>query len=91
MIYVDLNFHCHTTNLNGVYREVETDFFNDKCDVFIKGYCYDDSKGYVQIYPWKPYSELDSAQRDYERVKLAQLENKEQELNTSYQEGINSI
>ena len=67
MVYVDSNHKCHTTNPDGTFREVETDFFNGKCTEFIEGYCYDDSKGYVQIYPWKPYSELDTAQREYER------------------------
>lgn len=70
-IYVDSNFHCHTTNPDGTYREVETDFFNGKCAAFVEGFCYDDSKGYVQIYPWKPYSELDAAQREYEQQLLA--------------------
>lgn len=71
-IYVDSDYHCHTTNPDSDYREVETDFFNGKCQTVIEGHCYDDSKGYVQIYPWKPYSELDSAQREYERNQLAE-------------------
>lgn len=71
-IYVDSNRHCHTSNPDGIYTEIETDFFNDKCDEFVEGYCYDDSRGYPAIYPWKDYTELDNAQREYERQLLAE-------------------
>ena len=70
-IYVDSERHCRTTNKDGTFREVETDFFDGRCNTFIEGYCYDDSKEYVAIYPWKPYSELDAAQREYEKQLLA--------------------
>lgn len=73
-IYVDFLNHCHRTN-DGTMTAVETDFFVGKCDAFVEGYCYDISKGYVQIYPWKPMDELDNAQREYEKEKLADLEN----------------
>ena len=73
-IYVDSNYHCHTNNLDNNFRETATDFFDGKCQTFIEGYCYDDSKGYVQIYPWKPYAELDAAQREYERQLLVEYE-----------------
>lgn len=77
-VYVDSECHCHTTNPDGIYREVdnrETEFFDEKCETFIEGYSYDDSKGYPAIYPWKPLSELAAAQREYERQKLADAEN----------------
>lgn len=74
-IYVDDKYCCHTTNPYGTFREVEDPFFDNKCQTFIEGYCYDDSKGYVQIYPWKDYAELDAAQRKYEREILADAEN----------------
>ena len=73
-IYVDSEYHCHTDNPDGVCREVETDFFNGKCQTVIEGYYYDDSKGYVQIYPWKDYNKLEAAQREYEREKLTEYE-----------------
>ena len=73
-IYIDNEFKCHTTNPDGTLREIETNFFDGKCDAFVEGYCYDTSKGYTQIYPWKPYGELDSAQREYERQSLADYE-----------------
>lgn len=73
--YVDSEHKCHSTNPNGTFREVEDDFFNGKCDTFIEGYCYDDSKGYAQIYPRIQFDKLDAVQREYEREKLADAEN----------------
>ena len=73
-VFIDTEYHCHTTNPDGTFREVEHPLFDNKCDTFIEGYCYDDSKGYVQVYPWEPYSELDNAQREYERKLLAEYE-----------------
>lgn len=75
IIYVDIDYKCHATNPDGVFREVETDFFSGKCQEFIEGYCYDDSKGYAQIYPGNPYSELEKAQREYERALIADMRN----------------
>ena len=74
-IYIDSEYHCHTSNPDGALREIKDDFFNNKCASFVEGYCYDDRSGHVRIYPWKPYSELDAAQREYERKKLADAEN----------------
>lgn len=68
-IYVDSMNHCHRTN-DGTMKEVQTDFFIDKCDEFVEGYCYDDSMGYVRIYPWKLHSKLEAIQREYERQLL---------------------
>ena len=81
-IYIDSEYKCHTIN-DGTMTAVETDFFDGKCDTFVKGYCYDDRNGYVTIYPWKPYSELDAAQAQYERDRA--------ELQSAYQEGVNSV
>lgn len=82
-IYVDSECHCHTVDPDGVCREVKIDFFKDgTCSTFIEGYCYDDSNGYIQIYPWKPYNELAAAQAQYE-LDMA-------EAATAYQEGVNS-
>lgn len=84
MIYVDPNHHCHTTNPDGVFREVEESYFDGKCDTFIEGYCYDDSnKGYVQIYPWKSHDQLEAAQREYERNQIAEYEAALSEIETA--------
>ena len=72
-IYIDSDYRCHPVN-DGTMTAVETDFFNGKCDTFIEGYCYDTRNGYVQIYPFLPFGELDSAQREYEKQLLSQYE-----------------
>lgn len=71
-IYVDSENKCHVTNPDGISQEIELDCFDDKCDAFIEGYCYEVKENSITIYPWKPYSELDAAQRDYERKLLAE-------------------
>lgn len=85
-IYIDSEFKCHTSNLDGTFLEVETSFFDGKCDTFIEGYRFvpagmewTRSDGRVfsgeMITPWKDYNELDAAQRQYERELLADAEN----------------
>ena len=94
-IYIDSDYRCHVTN-DGTMTAVETDFFDGKCDTFVEGYCYDTRNGYVQIYPVKPFSELDAAQREYERKLLEEYEAALAEsvplsaLEEAYREGVNS-
>ena len=84
-IYIDSDFKCHVSD-DGTMTTVETDFFDGKCDTFIEGYRFvpvgeswtrEDGKVFrgEMIAPWKPYKELDAAQRKYEREKLADAEN----------------
>ena len=89
-IYIDSNNHCHVVN-DGTMIAVETEVFDGKCDTYIEGHCYEIMENAIAIYMWKPYSELNAAQREYERQQLNELKNIPNELNTSYQEGINSI
>lgn len=76
-IYIDSDFKCHTANPDGNLREVDTDFFDGKCDAFIEGYRlvpagerWDREDGAVfygeMVAPWKDYGELDAVQRQYE-------------------------
>lgn len=63
------------------------EFFSNKCTTFIEGYRLkpegetwtgEDGQsvsGGEMISPWKPYDELDAAQREYERERLADAEN----------------
>ena len=81
IVYVDKDYKCHASN-DGTMIAVEIDDFNDKCQTYIEGYCYDDSKGYAHVYPWKPMSELEAAQEQYEKDSAALL--------AAYQEGVNS-
>ena len=85
MIYIDSDYKCHTTNPDGLYPAVETDFFAGKCDTYIEGYrfipageSWTRSDGAVfsgaMLAPWKDWRELDAAQRAYERELLAQYE-----------------
>lgn len=64
---------------------VETDVFDGKCNAYIEGYRFvpagetwtrDDGVFFSgeMIAPWKPWNELDAAQREYERQQIAQYE-----------------
>ena len=76
-IYIDSEFKCHTIN-DGTMKAAETDFFDGKCDEFINGYRFiPDGESWTRedgslftggmFSPWKPYEELDVAQREYDR------------------------
>lgn len=84
-IHIDTDFQCHVSNPNGTYREIETDFFDGKCDAYIEGYRYipageswtrEDGVTFTgeMIAPWKDWRELDDAQRAYERQLIAEYE-----------------
>lgn len=81
-IYIDSEFKCHTTN-DGTMAAVETYFFDGICDAVVEGYrfvpegqSWTRSDGTVfrgeMIAPWKPWQELDKAQREYERQIFAE-------------------
>ena len=80
-IYIDSEFKCHISN-DGTMTAVETDFFDGKCDAYIEGYRFvPGGKTWVRedgmefsgemVAPWKPWQELDEAQREYEREQYA--------------------
>jgi hypothetical protein len=84
-IYLDSDFKCHITN-DGTMQEIQTDFFDGKCDAFVGGYRFVPSgeswtraDGEVftgeMVSPWKDYAELDSAQREYEHEQMNDMEN----------------
>lgn len=81
-IFIDSNFKCHVSN-DGTMLSVKTSVFEDKCDAFIEGYRFvpageswtreDGTVFYGEmVTPWKPYSELDTAQRTFEKEQLAE-------------------
>ena len=83
-IYIDSDFRCHLQD-DGTMAPVETDFFDGKCDTYIEGYRYipagstwtrEDGVVFAgeMIAPWRPWQELDDAQREYEREQLAAYE-----------------
>lgn len=69
-IFIDSEHKCHITN-DGTMTAVETDFFDGMCDTYVEGFCYEIRDNSTAIYAWKPYSELDSAQRAYEKQLIA--------------------
>lgn len=38
MIYIDSDYCCHATNVDGTLRPIETAIFDGKCDTYIEGY-----------------------------------------------------
>ena len=79
-IYIDSDHKCHVAG-DGDMREVETDFFDGKCDTYIEGFrftpggeCRRDPSGAVchGVSPWKDLAELEEAQRKYEKQMLAE-------------------
>ena len=82
-VYIDNDYKCHVTDDGGM-REIEASFFDGKCETFIEGYRYvPEGESWTRsdgvefhgemITPWKPYAELDEAQRVYERELLAEF------------------
>ena len=76
-IFIDKEFCCHLLD-DGTMTEVQTGFFYGKCKTFVEGYRFvpageiwtrEDGTVFTgeMITPWKPYAELDAAQREYER------------------------
>ena len=107
MIYIDNDYKCHVTD-DGTMTAVETDAFDGMCTEYIEGYRYvptgqawtrEDGVAFAgeMIAPWKPWSELDAAQREYERQQLtaAQAALAEsptaEEIAAAIEEGVNSI
>lgn len=82
IIYIDSDYKCHVVN-NGMMTEVETEYFNGKCDQYIEGYrfipageSWTRADGLVfdgeMAMPWQDHVELDNAQRRYECALLAE-------------------
>ena len=76
-VYIDSDFRCHVEN-DGTMTPVETDFFDGKCNEWIEGYRFvpdgerwtrEDGRVFrgEMLAPWKPFGELDAAQRAYEK------------------------
>lgn len=89
-IYIDSDYKCHITSGDGL-TAVETAAFDGKCAAYIEGYRYvpagqtwtrEDGTVFTgeMVSPWKPWAELDAAQRAYERERAAALEAQNAEL-----------
>ena len=103
-IYLDSDFCCHNEAAAGL-REVETDFFNGKCETFIEGYRFIPSgeswanadgvtfRGEM-IAPAENYRALAKAQAQHERDEAAHLEELGaliEEIYNEDMEGINDV
>ena len=84
-IYLDSEFKCHVAD-GGDMAAVETAVFDGKCDAYMEGYRFvpegavwtrEDGQVFrgEMIAPWKDYSELAAAQRQYEQEQMADMEN----------------
>lgn len=65
-IYIDSMNRCHVNN-DGTRKSVKTDFFDEKCEAFIEGYSCEVKESGIVLYPRESYSELFSAQKQYEK------------------------
>lgn len=81
-IYIDADYKCHASD-DGTMTAVETDVFDGKCTAFLEGYRYvppgtvwtrEDGVSFAgeMVAPWKPFEDLEAAQRDYERQRLTE-------------------
>lgn len=85
IIYIDSDYKCYTSSADGL-ASIETDAFDGKCSAYIEGFRYipsgstwTRSDGMTfqgeMITPWKPWAELDAAQKEYEREqRITELE-----------------
>ncbi len=89
-IFIDADFKCYTAPKERL-ATVEKAFFDGKCAAYIEGYRYvpagqtwtrEDGTVFTgeMVSPWKPWAELDAAQRAYERELAAALEAQNAEL-----------
>lgn len=89
-IYIDSDYKCHTTTADGL-TAVDTNYFDGKCPAYIEGYRFVPSgqtwtrpDGVVfqgeMVCPWKPWRELDNAQRAYEQEQMESLSAQNAEL-----------
>jgi len=95
-IYVDHDYKCHVATADGL-TAVDTDYFDGKCQAYIEGYRFVPAgaswtrpDGVVfhgeMVCPWKPWRELDAAQREYEREKYAAVTAQNAEYETALSE-----
>ena len=82
-IYIDKNYKCHIENGKNL-REIETNYFDGKCDTYIEGYRFipkgetwkrEDGATFTgeMTTPWMDHSKLDEAQREYELQQIKEM------------------
>lgn len=96
-IYIDADYKCHTAPGDGL-TAVETGVFDGMCAVYIQGYRFVPAgqtwtrpDGVIfqgeMVCPWRPWRELDSAQRAYEQEHLEEA----QKQITEYEAALSEI
>lgn len=102
-IYIDADFRVHLSNPTGEFRVFDVEeSFDGKCDAYIEGMRYvpsgeswmrDDGVVFEgeMISPWKPYSELAAAQKQFEEDEKVIAELDAALLDMTYQNIIGSI
>lgn len=94
-IYIDSEFKCHASNPGNIFEEIETDFFDGKCNAFIEGYRFIPSgkswkrnDGTVfhgeMISPFKDFTVLESVQKLYEENNAIQADTDEMLIDYEY-------
>ena len=97
-IYIDSVFKCHVSAAEG-RREIETSFFNGKCEEWIESYRYVPAgETWVEpngvmfhgemVAPWKDLGEAYAAQTAYVTAQNAQYENALSEIEAAL--GVNA-
>ena len=92
-VYIDNEYKCYTEPGDG-RKAVDAVGFDGKCKTFIEGYRFvpsgevwtrEDGVKFTgeMIAPWKPYSELDAAQRVYEKQLITEYEAALTEIETA--------
>lgn len=95
-IYIDNDYKCYVTD-TGSLTPIETDVFDDKCPAYIEGYRFvpegkiwtrEDGEVFAgeMVSPWKPWGELDTAQREYEREQYSTLRSQNAEYEAALTE-----
>lgn len=90
LLYIDTDYKCYTAPAEG-RRAVETTAFDGKCAAYIEGYRFvpagetwvrEDGAEFTgeMVAPWKPWEELDAAQREYEREQYQEITAQNAEL-----------
>ena len=84
-IYLDSEFKCHVTNVDGTLREIETNIFDGKCDEYIEGsrlvpfnetWVREDGEEFEgeMMSLWKDSSYLEEVQMTYASDRLSEYE-----------------
>lgn len=99
-IYIDDEYRCHTTNPDGIFREIVLSesaktFFADKCTTFVEGYRLKPENETWVREDGKAFSggEMITPWQNYDELAAAQAQYELMmaETEAAYREGVNSL